>query len=379
MEKDVAILDIGSHKLVFAIARKSSKGIYTVKNFATLEYPGYFDGQWVEGNMLGSDVQSLIEKSGYKGGLNTIYVGVPSCFIKIRTQEYAKDFGKEKLITNSVLEEFLNECDLSESDNKYMVISSSATNYLIDNNKNASCVIDERATRLKANISFVTCQKSFAKLFDSILGMEGFQNVAYISSAWAVNCKLLDFETKNKGALVVDVGFVNSSCSYQKGEGVDKLATISMGGANIADDLANFFSCDFYEARTLLGKVNLDSDDSLVQEYNVTIGNSIYTVNGHNIIQIAKYRLDMFVNFIQTFISELDTPLEKIPVFITGGGITFIRGAVPYLEKQLKHTIRVLIADIPQYDRPCYSSFVAVVDVANEINSNKKKLKKLFG
>lgn len=379
MEKNVAILDIGSHKMVFAMARKSNKGIYSIINFAKLEYPGFFEGRWVEGDMLGADVSKVIEKSRFDKQLKTVFVGVPSSFIKVEMQERAVDFGKEKIITKKVLEDFLSTCgEPSEIDSNYMVISSAATNYTIDNNKEVMCAIDERATKLKANISFVLCQKSFCKLFDTLLSVEGFENIAYISSTWAQNCKLLEFDTKNNGAIIVDVGFVTTSFSYQKGEGIECLKTISMGGANISDDLSSSLYCDFFEARNLTMKANLDIDENSDKELEVTIGNDIFCISNHNVNHIIKYRLDMFVEFILNSSSALDKPLEKIPLFITGGGLTSIRGAVPYIEKQLKHTVRVLVADIPQYDKPCETSFVSVIDVANEINSNKKKLKKLF-
>ncbi|MEG1608955.1 MAG: hypothetical protein RR348_03730 [Clostridia bacterium] len=376
----MAILDIGSHKLVFAVARKSSKGIYNIKNFASLEYPGFFEGRWVESEMLGADISRLLDKSGYKKELKTIYVGVPSNFVKVVTQERGIDFGKEKIVTTGVVEDFLSTCgEPSDMDSKFMVISSSVTKYTLDDNKEVLCAIDERASRLKAIVSYILCQKSFCTMFDTLLTVEGFENIAYISSAWAQNCKLLDFDTKNKGAIVVDVGFVTTSFSYQKGEGIDFLKTVSMGGANVADDLANSLYCDFFEARRLALKVNLDIDDNAEQELEITISNEQFLIGSHNVNHIVKYRLDMFVEFILNCAANLDKPLKKIPMFISGGGLTSIRGAVPYIEKQLKHTMRVLVADIPQYDKSCDSSFVAVIDVANEINSNKKKLKKLFG
>lgn len=378
MEKDVAILDLGSHKLVFARARKSKKGIYNISKFSSVDYPGFFEGKWVEGELLGADISKVIEKSGFSHDLQTVYVGVPSSFITIETQEMSKDFGKEKLLTAGILEEFLSDCQPRTVDSTYTIISSSAIKYILDGNKEVTNAVDERATRLTATVSFVLCKKSFCKMFDSILAVEGFENIAYISSTWAQNCKLLDFETKNKSAIIIDIGFVTTTFAYQKGEGIAFLKTVSIGGANIADDLAQSLYCDFFEARKLLLKVNLDIYDTTDKEFDVTIGTEVYKVNAHHVNHVIKFCIDNFAKFILGCAASLDKPIEKLPLFITGGGITAIRGAVPYLEKELKHTMQVLEADVPQYDNPSDTSFIAVLDVANDINSDKKKLKKLF-
>lgn len=379
MEKNVAVLDIGSHKLVFASAHKTSKGIYTIKNIASFLYSGYYKGQWAESEKLASNFDKVITMSGYQHKDNTIYVSIPSDFVRIENNSFVTNFGKEKLITNDIISQMHSSSDIYSSDLQYEVVSSASMGYELDNGRVTLCAVGERTSKIKVNISYVLCKKSFINNVQSALSVCGFSNCKFVCSAWAQGSKLIDKSVKAIGAILCDIGFVNTSISYHKGEGIVSLKSVSIGGANIADDLSYALEIDFDSAQSLTEKINLSLDVDGTALISVKKGFQSFDYNAQEINDIVKARLDDFVDIILESCYGLDKPFENLTLYLSGGGLTSIKGAIAYLEKQIGHSIKLLIADIPQYDTPKHSSLIALIDVADELNKNKSFWRKIFG
>ena len=69
--------------------------------------------------------------------------------------------------------------------------------------------------------------------------------------------------------MVVDVGFVNASFGYIKGDGLAYLSSLSSGGGNIADDLAYAMDIEFDDAYDFFSKINLNQDLTPMTTYSV--------------------------------------------------------------------------------------------------------------
>ncbi|MGN0761238.1 MAG: hypothetical protein ACI4MV_04800, partial [Christensenellales bacterium] len=96
--------------------------------------------------------------------------------------------------------------------------------------------------------------------------------------------------------------------------------------------------------------------------------------------EIVYNRLKTFADWIIGQLQVMDKPLSSdAPLYLTGGSLTSIRGAISYLDKCIGRNIEVLTADVPQYNQAKYSSTIAMLDVASEIYNSQSILKKIFG
>ncbi len=380
MDKNVAILDIGSGKLAFAVGYKSNSGIFVIKNFADIQYSGYFEKQFVEQDRLATDIAAVIDKSGYKGSLSSIYVGVPTDFLRIENNSIFASFPREKYITRAMLDQMHSDGNIFSRNGEYVVINSSANEYIANNTFPTLSPVGTKASNIRANLSYIYCEKAFCDLMDDALSQNGCHKVHYISSVQAVANQLLPQSIRQGGAVVVDVGFVNASFGYIKGDGLAYLSSLSSGGGNIADDLAYAMDIEFDDAYDFFSKINLNQDLTPMTTYSVVSKGEVLSFGALEVNEIVTARLDYFCDWILHELQYMDKPLPtNAPIYLTGGSLTAIRGAIGYMQKRLDCKVNILTADLPQYDQPKYSTTIAMLDMASEINNSQSLFRRIFG
>ena len=162
MEKNVVILDIGSGKLTIAVGHKTNSGLFIVMNFADIQYSGYYNKQFVDPQLLKEDIERVIEKAGITGQYNSIYVGVPSDFIKVEANTSMVSYPKEKYITKATIDSMQQNSNMFSNDMNYRVINCSAIDYIINRSYHTLDPIGQKVQDLRANLSFILCDTTFS-------------------------------------------------------------------------------------------------------------------------------------------------------------------------------------------------------------------------
>ncbi len=382
MEKNVAVLDIGSGKLVFAVGRKTGKGIYIVDNYACRRVPVYCQGQWIDVETLALDLEQVVAKSGYNGKIRTVYVGVPSEFVKLESSAPILKFDRERLITDEVIDEIQTQGDCFSDRGGYRTISSAARGYTLDERTRTLYPVGERARVLRADMTYVLCRKDFCETADKLLARFGFDTVKFISQSWAQGSQLLDSDLRESGCCVADVGFLSTSFFRVKGDGLEYLTTAPLGCGCIADDLSVALDISIESALAFLPRINLARELRDGDMYEVADGTNVYRYDAGEVNALVQDRLRQLAGFFERCIRESrakDAPAGNERIFLTGGGIPLIRGAVGSIETHLGRQVIVLVADVPRYDRAADTSFTALLNVASEIKASKSFWNKLFG
>ena len=79
---------------------------------------------------------------------------------------------------------------------------------------------------------------------------------------------------------------------------------------------------------------------------------------------------------LDTLCEELSKGLEEsnivvpdyVPLYITGGGVTYIRGAKEHVASRLGMMVEVLSPKVPMMDKPTESTVLSLLDIALEQN-----------
>ena len=379
MGKDVAILDIGSCKLVFATGHKNSIGSCDISAFSWILYDGYYEGEFINVDSLLDDVSKVFQKANLSKMPKTLYVGVPAEFSKIDVRSYFLNLGKERLISNAIINEVHAKGDRYTKDEDWEVFSSAAINYLLDDER---CVVNpygERATTIKATISYMLVKSEFIQMFDIIGKDLGFEEVKYVSSPWAVATRFVDEDVREFGALSLDIGFGSTSLSFVKGDGIVKMAYDSIGKGSIYSRLAQQLNVSFDDALSIEHSINLDYEALEGALYTVFADKQTKTFKAKDVNAAVTARIKEISDFVNSVINE-DKGLipETAIVFLTGGGIVGIKGSLITLEKQLSRRVRGRAPGINNYDKPYYASMYALLDVACEIQASQSIWQKLF-
>ncbi|MDE7079748.1 MAG: hypothetical protein K2O95_06505 [Clostridia bacterium] len=396
MREEFAVLDVGSGKLNFVVGTKSADEIFFVKNFATVEYPGYFNGEWVAPDRLKSDIESVIEKSKFNFKIKTLYVSVPSEFTFVRTSGLLSDAGRSKTITSSAIKDIHKKAE-SFKVNGYTALCSSALEYVLDGDRRLIHPIGEIAKNIYANMSYIFCKDEFVRSIYKIATELGFKYVRFVDGIWAEGTQLIDEDYRVGGAVLIDVGYASTTFALIEGDGIKFKKDFPFGKGFLTDALATVLNVDYEVANELLPKItlNIESDDMSVYQYNV--GNTKFESKAKEINSfLHSYILSELVDFVNSCVEEIKE-LDKMSVaqsafganafpsindltqfFLVGGGISEIRGAANFFARALSREVKLLTAGTAGWDKPYYASTFATLEIADKMSQKNSLLERLF-
>ena len=214
------------------------------------------------------------------------------------------------------------------------------------------------------------------QLINNALKKFGLKTVEYLSSTLCTNNYLLSNNDREEPCIVVDCGYISTSVSISQGNGLMLLSSFSVGGGQIASDLSECLKISYTEAENLKKQVILSVVPQLSDGYEIKRNNQTSVISMKETNEIVLARLDMICGLINKCLASTDKKnLYKMPFYLTGGGICFIKGAKDYLSKYFGVNIDILYPPNLQYSRPNYSSALGLLNMALEIENNQKTSK----
>lgn len=382
-DKETAVLDIGSSKISVMIAEKGINNTFNIKSSSEESYDGFSGGEFFSVESLTEAISNAVKKAGenlrYK--IKKIYISVPSEFSYSINKEVNVTFPKRKKVKDSDIFEIFDSSQNFPEDS--FVINRSPIYFILDDNRKVLNPVGEVTSKLNILISYILTEKSFIETISKILNDLGIFELDFISSSLSEALFLTEPEMRDNGLILIDCGYITTSVSLVKGDGILALKAFSMGGGHITGDLCQCLNLSFGQAETLKRKVVLSLDATDNDFYEVNIDGKMQPVSAKLVNEIILARLDMFGDVFNKILnsSEFNTQNKPfIPILITGGGLNYLKGAKDYLSKQMGKNLDYIAPNVPQMNRPHYSDILSLLDIAltQEKNIKKSLFQKLF-
>ena len=216
-------------------------------------------------------------------------------------------------------------------------------------------------------MSFLFAEKSFLDIVNKALQKCGITNVSYVCSAYAQSLYLFDDEQRDRYALLVDCGYITTSVSLARGRGVLNLSSFSLGGGHISADLSNCLKIPFSSAEALNKKIVLCIEPTNNDMYDLFVEGEVIPISMKVANAIVESRIEVIAKGIQKCFNawQYNFP-DFIPVYLTGGGLSFMKGAKDLLAKILGKNVEVVSLPYSQLNKTNYSSSMAVLNYALE-------------
>ncbi|MBQ0017039.1 MAG: hypothetical protein KBT30_00225 [Clostridiales bacterium] len=388
MKRDYAcVLDFGSSKITAMIGERGVNNTFNIRGTGEVEYAGFYDGEFVEVENLYSAIESTISKAQTNSGveISSIFVGVPAEFSYVETKSASLNFNKRTKIGSEEIYSFFDMATETAKVENNVIINRSPVHFMLDDNIKCMDPKGQVSSKLSGLISFVYAENKFVNLIDKILKNMNIENIIYVSSALSESIYILDPEVRDTGAILIDCGYITTSVAFVKGDGLVGLDSFSLGGGHITADLSEVLKTSFKDAEVLKRKVVLSLDASDDDFYEITESSGTITpVSAKLTNEIVGARMDMIASYISKSITSLKGDYSGyLPIYLTGGGICYLKGGKDYLSKSLGANIEVVVPQVPQLNRPHFSSVLGLLDLAlNQVSSKKlsfkERLKKLF-
>lgn len=373
-----AIINIGSENITLAVLDSKYPNSFLYES--SRNYSGYQDGEFLDKQELFWAISSLVKEceASIFSKLTTILVGVPGEFTAVIEKIVEMTLGPvRKKITSKDADSILIQGQPEET-NDYIAINASPICYILDENEHTINPENKYAQSIKAQISYVLCEKYFYQLLNEIADSLNLV-FEYTSILLAEIMYILPHTERDKGAYLVDIGFISASVAYSQGDGIVFSRSFSLGGGYIAADLMEVLEIPFENAYILSAKLNINLEPSSNDQYHISVGNTNYAYGIAEVNAIALARIIDICQYIKKAIDSCSYKTSNFTsVYLTGSGFANIIGAKECMSRIIGRNVEFISSTIPQYNKPNHSAIASLLILQQKKIRVKKNFKNYF-
>ncbi len=366
MSQNTAILDIGSSKVICLICGEDGRDNILVQGAGIREYKGYRRGVLEDEQSLADaiiDALSAAETES-KHRVRDISVGVPAPFIRLICREGALSLeGKRRRITHRDVDELINASLDFQAPEGCELISSTPVEFRVDGALRADTPVGANAAELSALVSHIYADARFKRLVSDALLRVGLDADLYIAVPLSEGLFVIPEEERSRGAVLIDTGAAHTDvCLYRNAALVD-MRTVDVGGNHFTSDLSYGLGLPNATAETVKRRYvySLDYQDSIDTIRHPNGG--VMRVEHETIQYIIEERTRELGALILAAMGEMGVvPGGPESVYMTGGGVTLMRGSCEFMEREMNLPIQVRMPWMPRLSSPNYASAFSVMD-----------------
>jgi len=367
MKDSSVILDIGSSTIVALIGRNGANNTFLVSGKGEISYAGFQNSDFIEPENLKYVIATAISNAEISAGekVSEVLIGVPGEFCACVPKNIEISFSKIKRISNVDVQNMLLEGDSFENEPAYEVINKSAICFDIDDTKRVIDPVGLKAKKVCGQVSYILAQKYFLNLIKQIFADLKIRISGFVCAPLAECLYLFEPAVRDKYAILVDVGYITTNVAISRGNALLFLNSFSLGGGFITADLAECLKIQFNEAERLKHKVLLGWQTNKNDVYNLEGDEYMQTYSAKATNEIVSDRIEMICEYIQKCLDNCiyDLP-EFLPVYVTGGGFNYLKGIRSILSQKLKRQVILIEPELPNMNRPDYSSEVGLLNLS---------------
>ena len=394
MKTQVAAMDFGTSKIVTLIAQSGGVNRCDIIGSGTVPYDGFAEGDWNTPEQLARVARDSISAAELEANskVREIYIGVPGEFVHVRTGEAeitlpeAGEISEEDVnrVQDAVAEE------LKIADLGGYVMHRSPAWFIVDDGKKTMMPLGAHGERLRAQVSFVVAEPVFVEDMKNLLGGMGITILGFLSPTLGESLLLLSLEDRDRAAMLVDVGYLNTEVSVIEGDAITYHAMLPLGGGQITADLCEELRIPMRAAEQIKRRYVFNPDEFDQDAYSEVVG-----AGGERLSFPREYVKRPVEKSVDELCDMIDLTLKndaaglmgpRSQVFLTGGGIALMRGGREYLATKIGRPVKVPVAKTAKMNSPVYASALGLVDLifdSIEQQSPKeaggiKKLRSLF-
>lgn len=366
MGQNTAILDIGSSKVICLICGTDGRDNIIVQGAGIKEYPGYKRGAFSDEQLLSDAIVEALgaAEAEARHRVRDISVGVPAPFTRLVLQRGEISFkGKSKRISHRDIDEVINASLDFAAPEGYSLIHSTPVEFSVQEAVRADMPIGVMAEGLSATVSHLYVENRFKQLVSDALLRVGLDADMYIAVPLSEGVFVIPEEERSEKAVLIDSGATHTDVAVVKNAALIDMRTIDVGGSHFTSDLSYGIGIREAVAENVKRRYvySLDYQDS-IDTIRVPGGGMMYVE--HEAIQfIVEERTRELAGLIRAALGEMGVEInERVPIYMTGGGLTLMRGCCEFMEKELGTSVQVRMPWMPRLSSPNYASAFSVMD-----------------
>ena len=376
--KNIAVLDFGSSHISVMMGSLSLNGALNLKGYGEVSYAGFMDGEFLEPESLKEDVASAVAmaENNAQARITHLYVGVPAEFSEVVVKNAEMNFYTPHKITDEDIVELYNTYSKFGNE-EFSVVSRSPIYFTLDDGERIIKAKGKTTEKFSGLISYTLCDNRFLEAVQAALTPLSIEHTEYFSEQLSESLFLINPEDRDACAVLIDCGFLSTSVSTIMGDGLLDLRSFSLGSGHMVSDICEVFKVNAEQAEEIKRGVSL-TEQAEDEVFEVTQEDgTVKEIEASEVCEIVKYRVKQIGRTILKCFDESDIELpEQAKIFITGGGIDYIDGAVKLLSETIGREVCGLVPPVNGLDKPHLSSTVSLLDMA--LKKNKQSIALFF-
>ena len=370
-KKNVAVLEFGSGHLSVMIGERGLNNSFEVLGFSEKQYAGFMNGEFLEPENLLVDVQSVIASAEEEANckITHLYIGVPTEFCAVVTKNAEIEFNKRRKVTNDDIEMLFDEADDFGANTTHKVINRCPIYFVLDDGRKIIEPKGKHTKTLSATLSFALCEKRFITTMQQIVMPLHFEVVDYYCETLSEGLFLIEPETRDNMAILVDCGYLTTSVALVMGDGLLGLRSFSLGGGHIMADLCEAFKLTPKQAESLKRKVDISYKPEEDDVYEIPTDDEPILLKATEVNQVVENRISQIGRMINKCIDDIEYNVKDyLPILLTGGGICYVKGSRACLSNAINRDVEISCPPVPQMDKPHASAVLSLLDLALKQN-----------
>ena len=329
----IVALEIGSSKIVGAIAEKTSSGYLSVKHLQEEQHLSsvrYGIVQNVENiksiiNRILKNLEGMID-----GRVTQVYLGVSGRSLHSIVSEVNRSVGSTEAITKDLIDRIIREATSTPIRN-YDTVDIVPRAYYVDKVETPNPV-GQFGSSIKIKVNLIVAKPAL-KLNLNRLMTFGVPVKDYIVTPLAVADQILSDSDRELGCMLVDMGAETTTVAIYKDKALIYLNTLPLGGRNLTRDVMSGLSVREVTAENVKKNINNPLDPNNV---------SNVVIEGVSAPEAANYisaRTGEIIANINQQLADAGVSSEEIQSIILIGGSAHMSG----LQQKLAETIKIKV------------------------------------
>ncbi len=333
MKDTKTIIEFGTSKISCTIAERKPRMGLEVLGCTQINYQGIKKQGWVDKDEVYYVLEQVIESVERQAGvrIKNVEVGIPGSFLKMVSRTAQVDV-KGKVAERDV-DHLISRTRRFEYDRDYSMVCEWPAWFYLDDGNVYLDPLNVATRKMRGCISYTLASRAFLNDVIKLTRHLGIRVDNFIPEPLAEALYLVPEEKRDSIAVLVDIGYYTTNVSLIYGDAILYFTRIDMGGGSITSDISYVMKLDTETAELLKRQYSfgLEENNGAAYMYAKSPEGRLKKYPYDLLKQIIDARVEHLILYISRFFRKAETKLGKnFDIFLTGGGISFMRGETSF-------------------------------------------------
>ena len=371
-----AIVDIGTSKAVCLLGGKGDSGLMELYGTGCHEHAGLRKGLLTKQETVRDAAMDAIQDASEesKRSISSICIGVPDAMIQTICQRIVMPLETRRKIKEEDLDALI-EFALKDRpmERSWIHLNSHVERFEIDHSTFKNLPIGTMTKEITGVVSNTFFRKDFEDLMKSTMKEMDIGIEAFIDSMYAQAMLVLPEDRRNRDAVLIDVGYYQTSLLILRNEAPIYRKHIEIGGYHIANDIRYVLDVSPKAAEDLKRR-HVFGLDYMEQIDTYQRADGTWFECEYDMIQnIIEARTLEMAEMLMIELNKSPIQIDKNTIIsITGGGILMMRGGREFLQSAMEIPLIAAHPVLPKRNSPNFYSAYGVLEYCLECNRVQK-------